>query len=305
MSEAQASNVLTSENAADFYAQKLGLASEAPTEAEVVADEAPSEPEQEANTQNESEAENEEKVTEERKPNPKLEKRFSELTKARKNAEESAAREREQRQALENRVRELEQGSNPKPVDDLGQEPQPSQFTDAFEYAKALAEFSAEKALRDRDIQEANRRAAEEQAKITREWADRVSKAKSQMPDFDDIVASSTVQVSDAIRDAILDSDVGPQILYQIASDDEYAEKLVNMPVIKALREIGKLEAKLERKEAKEEPKREPVAKSNAPAPIKPLRAASNAVDVSIDSDGQFHGTYQQWKAARQAKKIR
>lgn len=301
----EASNVLTSENAAEFYAQKLGLASEPPTEAEVVAEEAPSEPEQEAQTQNEPEAEEEAKVTEERKPNPKLEKRFSELTKARKQAEETAAREREQREALENRLRELEQGNNPKPVDDLGQEPQPSQFNDAFEYAKALAEFSAEKALRDRDIQEANRRAAEEQAKITREWADRVSKAKSEMPDFDDIVASSTVQVSDAIRDAILDSDVGPQILYQIASDDEYAEKLVNMPVIKALREIGKLEAKLERKEAKEEPKREPVAKSNAPAPIKPLKGGGSVVDVSVDSDGQFHGTYQQWKAMRQAKKIR
>lgn len=302
----EAANVLTSENAAEFYAQKLGLASEPPTEAEVVAEEAPSEPEQEVQAQNEPEAEEEAKVTEERKPNPKLEKRFSELTKARKQAEETAAREREQREALENRLRELEQGNRPQQeVDDLGKEPQPSEFVDAFEYAKALAEFSAEKALRDRDIQEANRRAAEQQAKITREWADRVSKAKSEMPDFDEIVASSTVVVSDAIKDAILDSDVGPQILYQIASDDEYAEKLVNMPVIKALREIGKLEAKLERKEAKEEPKREPVIKSNAPAPIKPLKGSGSVADVSVDSDGQFHGTYQQWKAARMAKKIR
>ena len=49
----EAGNVLTSENSAEFYANKLGLADDAPTEA--VVDESPAEPVQEV-SQSEPEA---------------------------------------------------------------------------------------------------------------------------------------------------------------------------------------------------------------------------------------------------------
>ena len=76
------------------------------------------------------------------------------------------------------------------------------------------------------------------------------------------------------------------------------------MPTNKALKELGKLEVQFERKEAPIE-KSEPVARSKAPAPIKPLTAGKGTSDVLIDGNGAFHGTYAQWKAARQAKRIR
>mgnify|MGYP003338423344 CR=1 FL=1 len=78
MSENQAGQVLTNENAAEFYAQKLGLAqAEAPTEAVVEA-----EPVVEEASGSEPEAE-EAKQEEPKKANPKLERRFSDLTKQR------------------------------------------------------------------------------------------------------------------------------------------------------------------------------------------------------------------------------
>jgi hypothetical protein len=77
MSEKEASQVLTSENAAEFYANRLGLA-ESP--AETVAEQ--SEPES-VEEQSEPEAEAEAKQEGERKQNPKLERRFSEITKQR------------------------------------------------------------------------------------------------------------------------------------------------------------------------------------------------------------------------------
>ena len=55
MSEAQAAIVLTSDNSEAFYAQKLGLAEEAPVEA--VVDENPTEPTEEAEEQSGQEAE--------------------------------------------------------------------------------------------------------------------------------------------------------------------------------------------------------------------------------------------------------
>ena len=302
MSEA---TVLTNENAADFYAQKLGLAVDTPTEA--VAEEA-AEPVVEDTEQSEPEQEQKEATaTEERKPNPKLERRFSEITKQREAAREEARKEREARESLEARLRELETKANPvqQPAQaDVDAEPQPSQFEDAFEYAKALAEWSTEKALRERDAAEAQRKQQEAEAVKHREWADRVAKAKANLPDFDDMVASSDVVVSNEVRDAIMESEVGPQLLYHLADNPEVAESLAKMPAVKALREIGKLEARLERSDAKPEVKTV-AAKSNAPAPISPLRATSAAADVQVNSEGQFHGTYAQWKAARKAGKIR
>ena len=84
----QAGNVVTSENLAEWTMDRLGLATEeAPVEAEAVEETPESEPiEAEGESEHDTEAEG--KATEERKQNPKLEKRFSELTKARKLAEE-------------------------------------------------------------------------------------------------------------------------------------------------------------------------------------------------------------------------
>ena len=295
-------NVVTSENAADFYAQKLGLAAETPTEAVEK-----TEPVVEQNQQSEpEEAEKEATGTEERKPNPKIERRFSEITKQRELAREEARKEREAREALEAKLKEFEAKLNPAPAPqaDADAEPQPSQFEDAFEYAKALADWSAKKALKDRDRQEAERKRADEEAQRHKAWAEKVNKAKAELPDFDEMVASSDVAVSNEVRDAIIESDVGPQVLYYLADNPEFAEKLASMSSLKALREIGKLEAKLEKSESAPEVKTV-AAKSNAPAPISPLKATSAVADVPLSAEGQFNGSYAQWKAARKAGKIR
>ena len=87
MSEKEAGQVLTSENAAEFYAERLGLADRA--NETVAVEETPAEPVQEAQ-QSEPEEQEEAKTTEEKKPNPKLERRFSEITKQREEARAEA-----------------------------------------------------------------------------------------------------------------------------------------------------------------------------------------------------------------------
>lgn len=299
MSENQASQVLTSENAAEFYANRLGLA-ESP--AAPVAEE-PSEPVVEETQSEPEEAEAEAKQEGERKQNPKLERRFSEITKQREEARKEAQREREAREALEQRLAALEKQQQPqKMAEAVDQEPQPSQFSDAFEYAKALAEYTADKRIADMKREEAAAKEAEERQKVIQTWAKKVESAKATLPDFDDIVASSDVVVNDDIRDAILESDVGPQILYHLAENDEVARKIAGLSPKAALREIGKLEARFE---AKPDEKPAPVVKSKAPAPIQPIRGGKNIPDVPMGSDGVFYGTAAQWKELRRAGKIR
>ena len=295
MSEVQeapkvAANVVTSENLAEFNAKKMGLADRAPAEAAPVA-----EPTEQQN-QSEPVAENE-AATEEKK-NPKLEKRFSEITKQREAAREEARKEREARESLEVRLRELETKVQPTQKVEA-EEPKPEQFSDMYEYAKALTDYRVEQRLQEEKVRESQAKAEAERQKVINTWADRVKSAKAEMPDFEDMVGSADVVVSNEVRDAIFESEVGPRILYHLAENPEIAEKLQSLTVTGALRAIGKLEAQFEKIEAK------PVAKSKAPAPINPIKSAANGRDVNLTTDGQFHGSYQAWKAARLAGRIR
>jgi hypothetical protein len=292
------SEVLTNDNAAEFYAQKLGLAPAEPaSEAEVVETQQ-AEPEAEQADGSEPEAKEEAKPQDEpKKQNPKLERRFSEITKQREEARREAEAERQRRVELEQRLAALEQQNAPK-KEFVDEEPQPSQFQDAFEYAKALAEYTADKRIEEMKRQEADAKMAAERQKVIESWTQKVEQAKADLPDFDDMVASSDVVVSDDIRDAILESDVGPKILYHLAENSEFAKKVASMPTRAALKEIGKLEARFEAKA-------EPVVKSKAPAPVTPLKAVSGVADTKISSDGNWYGSYAEWKAARKAGKVR
>ena len=299
MSEQQAANVVTSENAADFYAQRLGLATQddqtEAEESEPVEAESKNEPDE----QEEAVADETKEPEKETKPKAKIEKRIGEVVKQRELAKAEAAKERAERERLEAKLKEYEQKAPAKV--DLDAEPKPEQFTDAFEYAKALSEYSAEKALSNRDKQEAERKVAAEREKTIKTWTDRVNTAKASLPDFEDMVTSSEVAVSDQVRDAIMESDVGPQVLYHLAENPEFAKKLSTLSTITALREIGKLEARFETKEPE---KKAAATKSRASAPINPIRGGGNASDVAMQN-GEYVGTYQAWKAARAAGKIR
>lgn len=289
----EASSVLTSENSAEFYANKLGLADPAPTEAVEE-----TEPVQEV-SQSEPAAETEAEATETpKKQNPKLEKRFSELSKARDAARQEAASERQQREALETRIKALEQQPQQAVQTD---EPQPSDYNDAFDYARDLAKFEARKMIQAEKQAEANVKAQEAQQKVLSTWNERINEAKQELADYDEMIASSDVVIHDVIRDAILESDVGPRILYHLAENEDFAKKFAGMPLPQALKELGKLEFKY----SPSEDKAVAVRKSKAPPPINPIRGTSGAVDTPINDRGEFTGTVQQWKEMRKSGKIR
>ena len=110
------------------------------------------------------------------------------------------------------------------------------------------------------------------------------------------------------MRDAILESEVGPKILYHFAKNPDEAERIGKLSVAKALKELGKLEATLQTNPVKtgKNPVSQ-VSKEVKPAvePISPLRGANAPVEPAVGSDGKFKGSYAEWKAARKAGKIR
>ena len=289
--------VVTSENLAEFNAKRMGLADSTPSEAAPVA-----EPPEVDNGQSEPvEASEEATATEDRKRNPKLEIRFEKITKQREEARAEAQREREARESLEAKVRELEGRTQPQKVE-ASEEPRPEQFTDMYEYAKALTDYKVDQRLAEEKQKEAQAKVEAQRQQVINTWAKRVESAKAEMPDFEAMVGSADVVVSNEVRDAIFESEVGPQVLYHLAENPELAEKLQGMTVTSALRTIGRLEAQFAKAETQTKPV---VGKSKAPAPINPIRSAANGRDVNLTSDGNFHGSYQAWKAARLAGRIR
>lgn len=294
--------VVTSENLAEFNSQRLGLT--APAVAEeihsepVVKQQITSEPEQtDAEPQDEPE-----KADDKPKVNLKLEKRFSELTKQREDARREAEQERIARQEIEARLKALEMKDQPQPAEPNAK-PNRAKFSDEFKYAEALADWSVENALKNREKDEDERKQIAQRQEVLNQWNQRQEEVAAKLPDYVEVIKSSTVGVSDAVRDAIIESEVGPRILYHLAQNPDLAVALASKTVTSALREIGKLEAKLSGEKATEPVK--PVAKpSNAPTPIQPIRATT-PVDSPIATDGEFHGTYEAWKQARRAGRIK
>lgn len=299
--------VVTSENLLEFQNKKIDeqtpAVAEEPEPVEVKADDKKEE------KPAEKPGEDDEEVKQVRKGNPKIERRFSELTEARKAAEAKANAEREGRELAEKERDDLRLKLNPPPPEDLGPEPKVDQFQNTEEYAKALKEWTAETTKRDLAKEGQEKTYKEQREKVIETWKGRIEATKKELPDYEAKISAATVRVSDEMREAILESDVGPKILYHFADHPEDAERIGKLTVGGALRELGRLEERLAKEPVKPEPKSPVLAAvaevSKAPAPIAPLRSANRPVETRVDSNGVYHGTYAQYKKDRAAGKIK
>lgn len=310
--EAPRVTVVTSENYDQYVNQQLVIVEDTPekkAEKELTAVEA----EKAKNKASEEDPTEEVKDHLPEDKRGKLNKRFSELTEKRKAAEEKAAKleeairtQREAREAAERRAAELQAKYEPPKSDELGPEPQPGQFTDIGEYSKALKDWTAEKTQRDYEAKQAEERSKKEQEALLKTWNDRQAEARKEIADYADTISNSEVMVSNEVRQAILESDVGPKLLYHLAKNPEVADKLKDMSAARALREIGRLEASLSIQAGKKQEAATTVAEiSKAPAPISPLKGDASMETSKVDSSGNFIGTYAEYKRLRQAGKIK
>lgn len=229
------------------------------------------------------------------------------------NAKAAAAEARvktlaDEKEAAERRESELK-AKYEAPKGDLGPEPQPEQFSDVKEYAKAIKDWTKEQAIREHTEKQSKEFQEAEKARTVKEWEERQAKAKTEIPDYAKKIQASGVKVSDQMRDAIVESEVGPQILYHLAEHPEIAESMGKMTVGRMLREFGKLEAIVGgqgKPVAKSEETVKEVELSQAPAPITPLRGVNAPVGVLHGHDEvPKNMSYDQWKKKWQKGEIK
>lgn len=241
--------------------------------------------------------------------------RFSKITTDRKNAEAKAEKEakvaaeaRARAEKAEQEVQALRAKYEPPKTDELGPEPLPAQFTDIAEYSKALKDWTAEKTRTDDAKARAQERQKQEQEVLAKAWKERQAAFEAETPDYQKTIAESSVKVSNEVRDAIFDSEVGPKILHHLAKNPDVAERIGKMNGGKALKEIGKLEAFFTTPAKEEKTEKQTIAEiSKAPTPITPIKTSGTGATVTLTGSDEVpkNLSYEDWKALRRGGKIK
>jgi hypothetical protein len=215
-------------------------------------------------------------------------KRIDELTRdfygekrARERAEDEARTLREQVEALK-----------PKPVETPSVAPKLEDFAfDEEKYRSALVAYArTEAANAARDELRKEREQAQQQTRAE-SFATRQSEYLAKNPDYQNkVLENPRLPISTVMREAIIDSELGPQVALYLADNTELATRIFHLkdPLLVG-REIGRIEAKLEQPA----PAIVPKAKvSEAPPPPPKLEAVDASPPKSIDdpkiSDAEF-----------------
>ena len=191
---------------------------------------------------------------------------------------------RRENEELRARMEALER--RPQAGDDADKEPQEADFNgDVFAFTEARAVWKAKQFLREERAREQESRSKTAQAEQWRERVlehqDRVEEARETITDYDKVLASSKVPVSDEVGREILSSDKSALLSYYLAKNPDKLEALNSMTGRELAREIGRLEGAV-RLPAKN-------SKTNAPAPIAPLKGgASPTFDPSKASMDEY-----------------
>ena len=192
------------------------------------------------------------------------------------------------------------------PVEDKN-EPKPEDFPDAVQYAKALAKYEAEKAVKADRQARAEEAAQQERQKMDAQRVARNKAFAKDHPDYEEVVAGLTdndLMVPPHLTQYLMESDSSPALMYHFAKHPSEFERIAALSPIRSIAAIGKLEATLEAKaEVKTDP--EPVVtskvKSGAPAPIAPLNGGDTGTVHKELKDMNTRETIEYWEARRKA----
>jgi hypothetical protein len=100
----------------------------------------------------------------------------------------------------------------------------------------------------------------------------KVVEFKQTHDDFDEVVDdASDVILTPGLQESILSSDLGPQVMYELASNKQELLRINQLSPLAQAREIGKLEARITSKLQEPSPKPQLKTTTKAPPPPKPL----------------------------------
>lgn len=170
----------------------------------------------------------------------------------------------------------LEQGAKapqePTKQDDASK-PKFSDYNDIEAYTEAVTDWKLERKLQ--EVQQQNK-----QKSATETYNSRVREFEKVRPDFQEVLASTELQISQPVTELILESEVGPAVVLYLAENEDETERINGLSPARQLAEIGKIEAKLA---SKATTKVEKKVVSKAPTPVKPVSGSAPVAKKSLD----------------------
>lgn len=190
---------------------------------------------------------------------------------------------------LEKELADLKKGAAPVEAKSEKGKPDPKLFVDdkgqfkSFEYAEALAEYAAAKAVSDDRKAQSEERAKQEAAQAEAVARARVLESEKKHPDFRAVVDAADVRTHQQVINYLSGSENIGEVSYYLAKNPEFLARINAMHPLKAIAEIGKLEATFEKAlPVKAEEQKTTVVTSAAPPPIKTL-AGATTVNTNVD----------------------
>jgi hypothetical protein len=190
-----------------------------------------------------------------------------------------AEAERDQLREQLNRQTQAQQASIP------SGEPKPEQFKTYEDYLDKLTDWKLDQRLAKVNEQSQNQQRIESQGQLEARIRENLNKAADKYDDFEDVVTNPALPVTEVMRDALGDSEMGGELAYYLGTHLKEAADIAKLSNVQQVKAIDRLEAKL----------KAPVQVSKAPAPAEVVgkgRAAS-----TVDPEKMSIDEYAAWRS--------
>lgn len=200
--------------------------------------------------------------------------------------------ERRHQQLLETTLARVTAPAQPVAQPAAGEEaPDPNKFESYTDYLRELTRYEADQAVKRTGMasKEAQQRmTAQQQAEqIQQNLQSRLSSAAEKYDDFEDVVMSSDLPITQYMAEVIAESDIGGEVAYYLGKNRAEAARIAAMSPLAAARALGLIEAKLVNV---------PPNVSNAPPPPTPV---GNRSVVSKDPDKMSVEEWTKWRESQ------
>jgi hypothetical protein len=181
--------------------------------------------------------------------------------------------------------------------------PDPTKYENQADYIEALTDYKVAKIKKDFESEKAkegqeqtHKQALASYENRSKEFAKVQTDFTEKIEEFDD--ENPGFQWTPAMSKLIVDSEVGPAVLYEMAKDHNIAKRLNSLDPLTAAKEFGKLEAKLSTPKTV-------VKKSTASPPPKPISGTKQEVKKSIYDEDLSPSEYEalRWEQIKAQKR--
>lgn len=172
-------------------------------------------------------------------------------------------------------------------------EPKREQFADEAAYLKELGLWAGRQGFQEAKVQEEQQtreyQEAQRAIEAEKNFAAKAQEAAKKYSNFNEALASSTVEFPPQVSRAIQASPVAGDLAYTLATNPQKAAEIASLPTEQALYELGMLSAQIPGSNG------QPTKMSNMPNPISPVGTGKPSATRSYSDDmgqGDFNEAF-------------